>query len=189
MRTAEQSRVWIHGAGLAFGIICVALLALTEMPRSSVIQLSYKDRLPWRSDAPNFSLESVTGDSFVLSASQGKDIGVIFMMPTCPYSQELKQYLVEEDNKELAEHLVFITTGSIEESKLTSELKDLEEAFRTMFTVLQDTASATFSAYKIGNVPQMYWVNESGQIRDSAVGLDATHQLIKHLIKRAINRE
>ena len=105
------------------------------------------------------------------------------MMPTCPYSQELKQYLVEEDNKGLAEHLVFITTGSIEESKLTSELKNMEDKFRTMFTVLRDTASATFSAYKIGNVPQVYWVNKSGQIRDSAVGLDATCQLIKYLAK------
>lgn len=183
MRTAEQSRIWTHGVGLAFGIICVALLALTEIPRSSVIQLSYKDRLPWRSDAPNFSLESVTGDSFELSASQGKDIGVIFMMPTCPYSQELKQHLVEEDNNGLAEHLVFITTGSIEESKQTPELKDLEDKFRNFFTVLQDTAGTTFSAYKIGNVPQVYWVNKLGQIRDSAVGLDATHQLIKYLAK------
>ena len=183
MRTAEQSRVWIHGAGLALGIICVALLAVTEMPRSSVIQLSYKDRLPWRSDAPNFSLQSVTGDSFELSATQGKAIGVIFMMPTCPYSQELKQYLVEEDNNGLAEHLIFLTTGSIEESKLTPELKDLEDKFRNFFTVLQDTAGTTFSAYKIGNVPQVYWVNKSGQIRDSAVGLDATYQLINHLVK------
>lgn len=183
MRTAEQSRVWAHGAGLALGIICVALLALTEMPRSSVIQLSYKDRLLWRSDAPNFLLESVSSDSFELSASQGKDIGLIFMMPSCPYSQELKQYLVEEDNKGLAEHLVFITTGSMDENKLTPELKDVEDKFRTMFTVLQDTASSTFSAYKIGNVPQVYWVNESGQIRDSAVGLDATRQLIKHFAK------
>lgn len=183
MRTVEQSRVWIHGAGLALGIICVALLAVTKMPHSSIIQLSYKDRLPWRSDAPNFSLESVTGNSFELSASQGKDIGVIFMMPTCPYSQELKQYLVEEENKGLTEHLVFITTGSIEESKLTSELKDVEDTFQNLFTVLQDMAGTTFTAYKIGNVPQIYWVNESGQIRDSAVGLDATRQLIKLLVK------
>ena len=181
METAKRAQIWAHGVGLAVGISVVALLSTTEMPRSTIIQLAYKDRLLWRAHAPNFSLESATGDSFELSASEGKDIGLVFMTPTCPYSQELKQYLMDEDQKGLSKHLVIIFFPSIDESNLTSKIKEVENEFRTLFTVLQDTAGVAFSAYKIRNVPQVYWVNKSGQIRDSAVGLDDTRQLIKHL--------
>ena len=103
--------------------------------------------------------------------------GLVFVSSHCAFSQDLKQQLIDQHSS-LAERLVFI--NDFDERELPEETQKLDDTFQTRFTVVQDTTGETFQAYSVRSVPFMYWIDESGKIKDSAAGLPATLRLIRY---------
>ena len=171
---------WSHVAGCTFGIVCIILVFSIDKPHSALIQWTSIDSLPWRSEAPDFSLQSETGDLIDLSAFRGTNVGLIFISSRCAFSQDLKQQLIDQHSS-LAEHLVFI--NDFDERELPEETQTLDDSFQARFTVVQDTTGETFQAYNVRGVPHIYWIDESGKIKDSATGLPATLRLVQYLVE------
>ncbi len=170
---------WPHATGCAFGIVCIVLVLSIDKPQSALIQWTSMDSLPWRSEAPNFSFKSETGDLIDLSALHGTNVGLIFLSSRCAYSQNLKQQLIDQhSSNHIVQRLVFI--NDFDEREVTEETQKLDDTFRARFTVVQDTTGETFQAYRVRSVPQIYWIDELGKIKDSATGLPATLRLIRY---------
>ena len=168
---------WPHATGYAFGIVCVILVFSIDKPQSALIQWTSMDSLPWRSEAPDFSFKSETGDLIDLSALRGTNVGLVFVSSRCAFSQDLKQQLIDQHSSS-AERLVFI--NDFDEREVPEETQKLDDLFRARFTVVQDTTGETFQAYRVRSVPQIYWIDELGNIKDSAAGLPAALRLIRY---------
>ena len=162
--------------GCAFGIVCVILVFSIDKPHSALIQWTSSDSLPWRSEAPDFSFKSETGDLIDLSAFRGTNVGIVFVSSRCAFSQNLKQQLIDQHSSS-AERLVFI--NDFDEREVPEETQKLDDTFRARFTVVQDTTGETFQAYRVQGVPHIYWVDKLGRIKDSAGGLPATLRLVR----------
>ncbi len=170
---------WPHATGCTFGTVCVILVFSIDKPQSALIQWTSIDSLPWRSEAPDFSFKSETGDLIDLGALRGTNVGFIFLSSRCAYSQNLKQLLMDQHSSDqIAKRLVFI--NDFDERELPEETQKLDDLFQTRFKVVQDTTGETFQAYRVWGVPHIYWIDESGKIKDSAAGLPATLRLIRY---------
>ena len=163
--------------GCAFGIVCVILVFSFDKPHSALIQWTSMDSLPWRSEAPDFSFKSETGDLIDLSAFRGTNVGIVFVSSRCAFSQNLKQQLIDQHSSS-AERLVFI--NDFDEREVPEETQKLDDTFRARFTVVKDTTGETFQAYRVRGVPHIYWIDELGKIKDSAGGLSNTLKLIRY---------
>ncbi len=168
---------WPHVTGCSFGIVCIILVLSIDKPQSALIQWTSIKSLPWRSEAPNFSFQSETGDLIDLGTLRGTNVGLVFVSSHCAFSQDLKQQLIDQHSS-LAERLVFI--NDFDERELSEETQKLDDTFQTKFTAVQDTTGEIFQAYSVRSVPFMYWIDESGKIKDSAAGLPATLRLIRY---------
>ena len=174
-----KSLRWPQATGCAFGIVCVILVFSIDKPQSALIQWTSIDSLPWRSEAPDFSFKSETVNLIDLSALRGTHVGLVFVSSRCTYSQNLKQQLIDQHSSDhIDERLVFI--NDFDERELPEETQKLDDLFQTRFTVVQDTTGETFQAYSVRSVPHIYWIDESGKIKDSATGLPATLRLVRH---------
>ena len=171
---------WPHVTGCTFGIVCISLVFSIDKPHSALIQWTSIDSLPWRSEAPDFSFKSETGDQIDLNALRGTNVGLVFISSRCAYSQQLKQQLMDQHSS-LAKHLVFI--NDFDEREFSEEIQKLDDTFQTRFTVIQDTTGETFQAYRVRGVPHIYWIDESGKIKDAAAGLPATLRLVQYLVE------
>lgn len=171
---------WPRMTGCAFGIVCIVLVFSIDKPQSALIQWTSIDSLSWRSEAPDFSFRSETGDLIDLNALLGTKVGLVFVSSRCAFSQDLKQQLIDQHSS-LAERLVFI--NDFNERELPEETQKLDDLFRARFTVVQDTTGETFQAYRVRSVPQIYWIDELGKIKDSAAGLSATLRLIRYFVE------
>lgn len=163
--------------GCTFGIVCIILVLAIDKPQSALIQWTSIKSLPWRSEAPDFSFKSETGDLIDLGTLRGTNVGLVFVSSHCAFSQDLKQQLIDQHSS-LAERLVFI--NDFDEREFPEETQNLDDTFQTRFTVVQDTTGETFQAYSVRSVPFMYWIEESGKIKDSAAGLPTTLRLIRY---------
>ena len=173
---------WPHATGCTFGIVCVILVFSIDKPQSALIQWTSMDSLPWRSEAPDFSFKSETGDLIDLNALRGTNVGLVFMSSRCAFSQNLKQQLIDQHSSDhIAQRLLFI--NDFDEHELSEETQKLDDSFRARFTVVQDTTGETFQAYRVRGVPQIYWIDELGKIKDSATGLPATLRLVHYLVE------
>ena len=179
LRLLKSLSRWPHATGCAFGIVCIILVFSVDKPQSALIQWTSIDSLPWRSEAPNFSLKSETGDLINLSTLRGTNAGLVFVSSRCVFCQNLKQQLIDQHNSDhIAERLVFI--NDFDEREIPEETQKLDDTFQTKFTVVQDTTGEIFQAYGVQSVPFMYWIDESGKIKDSTAGLPATLRLIRY---------
>ena len=182
MRLFKFLLKWPQVTGCAFGIVCMILVFSIDKPQSALIQWTSIDALPWRSEAPNFSFQSETGDLIDLNALRGTNVGLVFVSSRCAFSQNLKQLLMDQHSSDqIAKRLVFI--NDFDERELPEETQKLDDSFRARFTVVQDTTGETFQAYGVRSVPHIYWIDELGKIKDSAAGLPATLRLIRYCVE------
>ena len=182
LRLLKSLSRWPHATGCAFGIVCIILVFSIDKPQSALIQWTSIDSLPWRSEAPDFSFRSETGDLLDLSALRGINVGLVFVSSRCAYSQNLKQQLIDQHSSDhIAKRLVFI--NDFDERELLEETQKLDDSFQARFTVVQDTTGETFQAYRIRSVPHIYWIDALGKIKDSATGLPATLRLVRYLVE------
>lgn len=178
LRLLKSLSRWPQVTGCGFGIVCVIFACSIDKPQSALIQWTSSDSLPWRSDAPDFSFKSETGDLIDLSAFRGTNVGIVFVSSRCAFSQNLKQQLIDQHSSDqIAKRIVFI--NDFDERELPEETQKLDDLFQTRFTVVQDTTGETFQAYGVWSVPYIYWIDELGKIKDSAGGLSTTLKLIR----------
>ena len=130
--------------------------------------------LPEGTDAPDFELPSVQGETVSLSVFNGQQVGLIFVTPSCPYCDELESYLVEY-NLPAGSHLLLVSQGTKDQVQQIVENHDLA------IPVLVDSAGVVAQTYQIGGVPQFYVVSEEGTIASSARGMPLVWEAVQKL--------
>ena len=181
LKSMSLSSVRIHAAGIGLGIAAVIVFCAIGVPQSSIVQPISNDQLPWRTEAPNIKFHTESGDSVEVEDLRGMNLGLVFMTPTCQYSQDLRRELIETRKQLPADQLFFISRGTAESNKNPRETNEVADRFTNRFSILQDTSGEMFRAYKINGVPSAYWISEAGVVVDFAVGFGPTLQLINRI--------
>ena len=179
----KLARLWPHVIGIFLGIGAFILLGVLGVPQSSIVQVSYHERLPWRSSAPNITLMTTTGDSVDLDGLRGTEVGLVFETPTCRYCRDLKKYLIESEIKESDCRLFFISLPTADSLADSIEYMEMQDRFHAQIPFVQDTQGRRFRAYKITGVPTVYRITEMGMIGDSAIGIHSSIKLSNSLAK------
>ena len=181
LKSLNLSPIGFHAAGIGLGIVAVIVLGAIGVPQSSIIQPLYDEQLPWRTEAPNITYDAGSGDSVELNELRGRILGLVFMSPTCQYSQDLKRELTETKKELPVDQLFFVSRGTAVASDNSPELDEIDARFTSRFSVVQDTTGEIFRAYKINGVPCAYWISEAGVVGDFAVGFAPSLQLVNRL--------
>ena len=181
LKSLNLSSVRCHALGISLGTVAVIVLGAIGAPQSSIIQPFYNEQLPWRAEAPNITYHTGSGDSAKLNELRGMMLGVVFMSPTCQYSQDLKRELIETKIELPFDQLFFISRGTATPNDNSPEDDEIEARFTSRFSVVQDTTGEIFRAYEIGRVPSAYWISEAGVIVDFAFGFGPALQLVNRI--------
>lgn len=179
------SRFRFHLIGGLLTLVCFSVLAMTELPRSPLIQriIPKHGWLPWNMQAPDFYLATAQGQEISLKQLKGSSTMLIFVTPNCPYCKKLKEELLQKELPDLQNHVVFISQKSGSQ-KLHPEWQKLESQLTDRFLVLQDTTGSVFEAYNAQSVPATYWIDERGKVRTSGVGVPMGLKMLQKLIDR-----
>lgn len=117
--------------------------------------------------APNFELQTTTGEWVKLSDFQGTPVIINFWATWCPPCIEempdLEQFYQEED---------VIVLGVNVTSRETSmqEIIDFQEKLQITFPILLDNANEVSELYHILPIPTTYFIDENGIIRHQISG-------------------
>ena len=165
------------------GIVSVALLltlVFKEKSQSpsgiiwSAANMKRSNHLSEGTDAPDFELPSVQGVPVRLSVFEGQRVGLIFVTPTCPYCDDLENYLAKYDLPE-GSHLLLVSQGTKDEVQQIVENHDLD------IPVLVDSAGTVAQAYQVEGVPQFYAISEKGTIASFARGMPPVWEAVQKL--------
>ena len=181
LRLSNLSSVQFHALGICLGLVAVIVFGAIGVPRSSIIQPLHNAQLPWRTEAPNTTFNTTSGDSIELNNLRGSNLGLVFMSPTCQYSEDLKRELTQTRKQLPVDQLFFISRGTGESNNDPRETNEVADGFTTRFSVVEDTTGEMFRAYKINGVPSAYWISETGVVVDFAVGFGPSLRLINRL--------
>lgn len=133
--------------------------------------------------APNFELESLSGEVKKLSDYRGKKVFLNFWASWCgpcktemPYMESYYEKYGSVDNIEI----VAVNMTNSERNK--EKIEDFVEENRLTFPVLLDTQGEVEKLYKVIGYPTTYLINEDGLIVDGFTGSINNAEEIKELI-------
>lgn len=171
-----------------FGLLLVAALivfALTNFLKSKIteaekIDTSYtkvetkqteKSGLEIGQYAPDFTLKTLEGKKVKLSNYRGKKVILNFWATWCPPCKEeiphMEKYYKSLNKKDNVEILAVNLTSS---DKSKEYIKEFAKSYDITYPILLDKEGEQQKQYEIVTIPTTFFINESGQIKQKAVG-------------------
>ncbi|MFG3612499.1 peroxiredoxin family protein [Rummeliibacillus stabekisii] len=171
-----------------FGLLLVAALivfALTNFLKSKIteaekIDTSYTQVETKQTEnsgleigqyAPDFTLKTLEGKKVKLSDYRGKKVILNFWATWCPPCKEeiphMEKYYKSLNKKDNVEILAVNLTSS---DKSKEYIKEFAESYDITYPILLDKEGEQQKQYEIVTIPTTFFINESGQIKQKAVG-------------------
>ncbi len=152
-------------------------LALTGCARSNTSPGDAEEGFNVGNLAPNFGLQSTSGQSVRLSQFRGRPVLLNFWATWCPPCRA-EMPLVQKvfENQALADRGLAIMGIDLGEDPET--VKGFLKSNGLSFPVLLDTQQIVAGEYNIRSIPTTFFVNKDGIIRDVRIGAFASESQI-----------
>lgn len=115
--------------------------------------------------APDFELETLTGDTIRLSDFQGQKVILNFWATWCPPCREempaMQKYFEETD-----ENVVILAVNM----DSNNDVQSFIDNNKLTFTIPLDVKNSVSSTYQISSIPTTYFIDSSGVINHKLVG-------------------
>ncbi|MCS4538738.1 MAG: DUF3179 domain-containing protein [Thaumarchaeota archaeon] len=129
--------------------------------------------------APNFSLQSLSGEQLSLNDFRGKIVIVNFWASWCPFCvEEMPEF--EKLNREMGGKVVVLGINRAETVEKQNEFLNSLDT-KITYKLLSDTDDSIAKAYNIRVMPTTFFLNENGVIAQKKLGpltLDEMKQLV-----------
>ena len=129
--------------------------------------------------APDFTLQTVDGESVTLSHLRGQVVVLNFWATWCPPCRAEMPALQEVYDARRAEGLTVLAIDQNEPADLVSSFRD---ELGLTFPLLLDPGYFVSDRYRIGVLPTTFFVDRSGVIRDVVLGGPMPRALIESKI-------
>lgn len=137
--------------------------------------------------APNFTLETLDGESVTLSDWQGKAVLLNFWATWCPPCKAempafQQTYLDYKD-----EDFVILAVNATQQDSLEA-IKAFREENSLTFPILLDNIGDVSSAYQVQSMPTSFFIDKKGIISEVVIGGPIAEALIRSRIEELINQ-
>lgn len=166
-------------------VILLALLSITlylnlYKTESNETKESNEIKAKKGNHAPNFTLESLEGESITLSELKGKPIFINFWASWCdPCKLEMPHIQAAYD--QYGDQIQFIMINAIEVDSLEDVQSYLNEAGLD-FPVYPDHKDVVHQKYQVNGWPTSFFINRNGRIVEIVMGT-----MTKEKLNRSIN--
>lgn len=128
--------------------------------------------------APDFTLQSIDGQSVTLSALQGRAVILNFWATWCPPCREEMPALQEAQDAHRAD-LVVLAVNQNESSDLVQAFK---AEYDLAFPLLLDPGYVVSDRYRVSLLPSTFFIDRRGVIRDIVFGGPMNRTLLESKI-------
>ncbi|WP_301107818.1 peroxiredoxin [Sporosarcina sp.] len=146
-----------------------------DTPQTSASQTDgqqEEEGLEQYSPAPDFTLETLAGETVTLSELKGKKVILNFWATWCPpckaempHMESFYSKLTEEDHVEL------IAVNVTESEKLgVSEVKNFVESYKLSFPIPLDETAQVTHQYGVFSMPTTFMIDTKGRIAQKVIG-------------------
>jgi peroxiredoxin len=128
--------------------------------------------------APNFTLETLNGDSITLSDLKGKAVIVNIWATWCPPCRAEMPALqsLHEDYQD-QELIILAINSTIQDDE--SQIDPFAQEFGLTFPILLDRNGDTTRAYNITSLPSTFFIGKDGIIREVVIGGPMSEALLR----------
>ena len=150
--------------------------ALTNNPgaqpqtNSNQIDPNNPPKLAEGTDAPDFSLPGVDGNTYKLSDYRGKAVLIEFMAPWCPHCRADAPIFNQVADTFKGQDVQVFAVSATPENKdrngpiSMADLTWFRDEYKVSFPMLFDQPLAASTAYKVYYFPTVYLINKEGKI-------------------------
>jgi peroxiredoxin len=169
------------GTGLV--LIAVAMLAFSSNAEADTNGVEEISVAPEQGAyAPNFTLESVSGDTIQLSDYQGKVILLNFWAVWCPPCLE-EMPEIQNAHEKFGDQLVVLAVNA-GDSK--GDALSFLDSHGLSFETLLDSKNSVEAQYRVRGLPTTFFIDEQGIIQVVHIGFMAERQLAGYLTDMGI---
>jgi len=135
--------------------------------------------------APDFTLETLEGESITLSDLRGQVVLVNFWATWCPPCKaEMPAF--EQAYQDYADQgFVLLAVNAIQQDSI-SAIEDFYAAYGLTFPIVLDTDSDVSRAYQVRSLPTSFFVGKDGVISEVVIGGPMAEALIRSRIEELI---
>ena len=135
------------------------------------------------SSAPDFTLQSLDGDSVSLSDFRGKPVMLNFWATWCGYCREEMPYFHQIDKEWPDSELVVLMINVGERASMVDSFM---EAYNLSLTVLLDSRRTVSEKYNIVGLPTTYFIDKDGIIREKVPGAFRDKETIEYYLDKIV---
>jgi peroxiredoxin len=175
---------WVSGLILLLGALWVGVSAdhtsgstqgLTPLPRQGFL-------------APDFTLNTLQGESITLSELRGKAVMVNFWASWCgPCRQEMPD--IEEVALDYQDQdLVILAVNATQQDRLDAVI-EFVDTYNLTFPILTDDDGSTIRTYQIAAFPTTFFIGRDGMIQEVVIGGPMAEALLRTRVDALLERE
>jgi len=184
MESSTRRSLLLAGAGLIIGgCIGVIFLAafqlggLIDDGRRSTSALAGNATGQEEQTAPDFTLDSLEGETITLSELKGKPVLINFWASWCgPCIAEMPS--IQARYEQYADDLIVLGINAGENKRV---IQRFVEEQKISFPILPDTGDLVQRLYRISAIPTSYFIDRDGKIQAFYVGSISEGQLDRYL--------
>ena len=155
----KQKRTSMRVAILGVLLVALVFALYTSFAKPNEIKKGDK--------APNFSLQSLEGETMTLADLKGKGVILNFWGSWCePCRNEMpdleKAWLANKDQN------IVIVGVTVDESEVPAE--QFVRQVNTTFPILMDKQKEVTKAYNIGKMPSTFYIDQDGIVQEIIIG-------------------
>jgi len=135
--------------------------------------------------APDFTLETTTGETYTLSDLQGYAVLVNMWATWCPPC-EAEMPAIQKVYDEYREQgfIVLAVNNTYQDDPL--KIPQVVEKYNLTFPILLDKTSQVSRAYQVRSLPSSYFINRQGIITEVVIGGPMSEALLRTRIEQAL---
>jgi thiol-disulfide isomerase/thioredoxin len=138
--------------------------------------------------APEFTLETLQGESVSLSSLRGKPVILNFWASWCPPCRAEMPALENIHKRYSSEGLVVLAVNATAQDSKAGIDQFLNEV-DISFLILMDPASTAASLYEIRSLPTTFFIDRQGTIRDVVLGGPLAEALLRSRAEDLLEKE
>ena len=160
----------ILAAGLAWiGLSAGATQTVTAAPQEGFL-------------APDFTLQSITGETYRLSDLRGQAVVINLWATWCPPCRAEMPALQKMYEEYKAQGLVILAVNSTVQDT-ASAVAPFAAEYGLTFPILLDETGSVTSAYQVRSLPSSYFIDRKGIVRQVIIGGPMSEALLRTRIE------
>ena len=137
--------------------------------------------------APDFTLETLDGESITLSELRGQVVLVNFWATWCPPCKAEMPAFEQAYQDYADEGFVLLAVNAIQQDSVPA-IETFNAEYGLSFPILLDTNGDTNRAYQVRSLPTSFFVDKDGIISEVIIGGPMAEALIRARIEELINQ-